>query len=107
MNEWKAAEFITTGVQKGEFTLVLEGLREFNERMEVPSESSAVSEGRQGSYYAGHGGFLPRKDCHFVSETAQAERSQEGVVSIALCYHMFVCKQTRISCKSFPFAPSR
>ena len=45
MNEWKAAEFITTGVQKGEFTLVLEGLREFNERMEVPSESSAVSEG--------------------------------------------------------------
>lgn len=45
MNEWEAAEFITTGVQKGEFTLVLEGLREFNERMEVPSESSAVSEG--------------------------------------------------------------
>ena len=44
MNEWKAAEFITTGVQKGEFTLVLEGLREFNERMKVPSESSAVSE---------------------------------------------------------------
>ncbi|KAK8824881.1 hypothetical protein WA538_005547 [Blastocystis sp. DL] len=41
----EAAEFITTGVQKGEFTLVLEGLREFNERMEVPSESSAVSEG--------------------------------------------------------------
>lgn len=45
MNEWKAAEFITTGVQKGEFTLVLEGLREFNERMKVPPESSTVSEG--------------------------------------------------------------
>ena len=45
MSEWKAAEFITTGMQKGEFTLVLEGLREFNERMEVPFKSSAVPEG--------------------------------------------------------------
>ena len=45
MSEGKATEFITTGVQKGEFTLVLEGLREFNERMEVSSESSAVPEG--------------------------------------------------------------
>lgn len=31
-------------MQKGEFTLVLEGLREFNERMKVPVESPAVAE---------------------------------------------------------------
>ena len=39
----QAAAFITTGVQKGEFTLVLEGLREFNERTGVSSESPAVA----------------------------------------------------------------